>query len=235
MNEQIHNTLQTEYFEKNDKKTMQPSDTPYNERHVQRVIEEGNISKQHRILDIGCGIGRYTLNFAKKGYQIEGLDIAPGLLEQLKRFNENVPLHCADIAYLPKELQKKYDVAVGFFALHHMYDLNETFLGVANCLKPGGRVIFLEPNPYNLLYYIQILATPKMTWKGDKGIVNMRRKKVFSAMENAGFSDLKLSRFGFFPPFIANLKGAQKVEALLENVPIWNPLLPFQIFSGRLK
>ena len=51
-----------------------------------------------------------------------------------------------------------------------------------------------------------------MTWKGDKGMLDMRRRPVFLAMEATGFTQLTLERFGFFPPFLANRPAARKVE-----------------------
>ncbi len=232
MDEQQHNRQQKCYFEENDKRTMQPRCSPYIDRQIERMVAEGNLSPQDRILDVGCGIGRYTLPLADRNYNIEGLDIAGGLLQQLLQ-RKQIPVHCADIAYPPAELLGRFDVVVGFFALHHMFDLERAFVGIAKLLKPGGRVLFLEPNPYNPLYYIQILVTPRMTWHGDKGIVQMRRNRIFSAIAKAGFSKQKLSRFGFFPPFIADQRGAQRVESILERIPLWKPLLPFQIFSAR--
>jgi 2-polyprenyl-3-methyl-5-hydroxy-6-metoxy-1,4-benzoquinol methylase len=234
MDERQHNSWQKSYFEENNKKTMQPRRSPYIDRQIERMVAEGSLSPQDRILDVGCGIGRYTLNLADRNYSIEGLDIAEGLLQQLLQ-RKQIPVHCADIAYPPAELLGRFDVVVGFFALHHMFDLESAFAGIAKLLKPGGRVLFLEPNPYNLLYYIQILVTPRMTWRGDKGILQMRRNRIFSAMAKASFAQQKLSRFGFFPPFVADRKWAQRAESILEKVPVWKPLLPFQIFSARMK
>ena len=52
-------------------------------------------------------------------------------------------------------------------------------------------------------------------------------------MRAAGLSKLRLLRFGFFPPFLANRPGGQKVESWLERFPLWKGLLPFQIFAGE--
>ena len=238
LDEEEHVFYQKRYFEINHKKSMQPSDSPYIERQTARVIRWGNLSKKEKIIDIGCGIGKYTLNLHRKGYRIEGLDIAQGLLEQLQKHNSTdrlLPVHCADVAKPPAELSNQFDVAIGFFALHHMFDLQESFRGIAKLLKPGGRLLFLEPNPYNLLYYLQILFTPKMTWQGDKGILKMRSSILFPALRQAAFEELSIRRSGFFPPLIDNLKGALLIEQFLERFPLWNPLLPFQLILAKKK
>ena len=50
-------------------------------------------------------------------------------------------------------------------------------------------VAFCEPVAYNFLYYLQIIFTKDMTWKGEKGIINMRKSYVFAAMKKAGLCD----------------------------------------------
>jgi SAM-dependent methyltransferase len=236
MQHEQHIFHQKEYFEKNHKKTMQPRTSAYISRQVDRVIAEGHLAKTDRIIDIGCGIGKYTINLSQRGYQVEGLDIAPGLLEQLQKYapkDNPIPVHCSDISTPPAALIGQFDTAIGFFALHHMFDLEKSLKGAAKLLKKGGTLLFLEPNPYNILYYLQILLTPKMTWQGDKGIVKMRPSILFPAMKSAGLIDCKVKRSGFFPPFIADLRGALAIERQLEKIPLWRKCLPFQIFTAK--
>lgn len=231
-----HNLRQKQYFEKMVKPTMVPNNSPYLRRQVNELLKFSNISKQDRILEIGCGMGRYTLLLAQEGLKIEGLDLSPILLERLQSFNKdqfNIPLHCADVSNPPKELVEKFDLVIGFFMLHHLHNLNSSFTGIARFLKPGGRMVFLEPNPLNLLYYIQILLTPGMTWEGDKGIIKMRPSLISKAMQEAGIGKFTMSRFGFFPPFLANSNLGMSLEKYLESVPIWQTFLPFQLFRGE--
>ena len=231
-----HNEYQIDYFEQNYKKTMQPAvGTPYSNRQVDELVQYANLQKDELILDVGCGIGRYTLPLAERGFNVEGLDLTQGLLDQLHEHDGgryNISLYCADVLNPPEELVGKYDVLVGFFTLHHLHDIHACYASMINLLKPGGRIIFLEPNAYNPLYYVQIALTPRMTWDGDGGVRLMRRGYIFDAMEKAGFENLSIERFGFFPPMIVNRPGGQTVESIFESIPIWKPILPFQMFMG---
>ena len=101
-----------------------------------------------------------------------------------------------------------------FFTLHHVHDIPACYRAMAQMVKPGGRIVFLEPNPFNLLYYLQILFTPRMTWSGERGIPNMRKSLVFEAMHTAG---------GFYP-------GARRVQTGVETE--WPPR-PGQYDKGR--
>lgn len=231
-----HNRYQRAYFEGSLKKTMVPRDSRYLRRHVKELLRFGGIAPGDRVLELGCGMGRYTLLLAEMGIAVEGLDLSPVLLDRLRAYGEGgrpIPLHCGDIADPPPGLTGGFDVAAGFFVLHHLEDLPRVFGAVARLLKPGGRVVFLEPNPYNPLYYVQIAITPGMTWRGDRGILKMRRRVIFGALREAGFGHAELERFGFFPPFLADREMGARLEPPLERLSVLRGLLPFQLFRAE--
>lgn len=232
-----HNSAQRHYFERSLKRTMLPADSPYLRRQVDELVRFAGIRNDESLLEVGCGMGRYTLKLAERGLRIEGLDLTPRLLERLREFNAaryDIPLYCADVMNPPPELNERFDVVLGFFTLHHLHDLKPCFRAMKRLLKPSGRVVFLEPNPYNPLYYLQVMLTPGMTWEGDRGIVRMRRRVIFDAMQSAGLVHPALLRFGFFPPALANMRRVQTIERRLESFPLWRAALPFQLFRGEL-
>jgi SAM-dependent methyltransferase len=232
-----HNLHQRTYFEGTLKKTMVPRPSPYVERQVRELIREARLSPGDRILDVGCGMGRYTLPLAGLGYRVEGLDLAPGLLARLGEYNGgrfDIPLHAGDLLKMPAELGPSFDAVIGFFTLHHLHDIDRCCAALAGLLKPGGRLAFLEPNPYFPAYYLQILLTPRMTWKGERGLLKMRRGPIFAALRRAGFVNAKLGRFGLFPPLLANRRWGRLIEAAGEALISWSPFLAFQLFSAEL-
>jgi SAM-dependent methyltransferase len=230
-----HNAAQREYFEGREKPRMRPSGSPYIQRHVVEMIRAAGLRPEERVLEVGCGMGRYTIPLAERGFQIEGMDLSPVLLGRLRDFyggHHPIPLFVSDAADPDPALRGRYDAVVGFFALHHMLDLRRCFEGMTSLLRPGGRVVFLEPNAFNPLYYVQIAFTPGMTWQGDGGVARMRPAVVLGAMARAGLANLSVERFGFFPPFLANTRRGRDLEAILERVPFLRPVLPFQLFRG---
>jgi SAM-dependent methyltransferase len=230
-----HNRAQIEYFEHAGKQAMRPTSTPYVERQVDALLRFAGLGAGHHLLDVGCGMGRYTLPLAERGLSVAGIDLSRTLLDRLEAFNagrHEIPLHCADILELPESLERTFDAVVGFFTLHHLHDLSASFAAMARLVRPGGRIAFLEPNPLNVLYYIQLVVAPGMSWQGDKGILNMRPRTVFGAMEEAGLTSPTLRRFGLFPPFAANRPLGARLERRLEHVPLWRPFLAFQLFRG---
>ena len=233
---EAHNRTQLRYSEQ-DKPGMVPSGSPYLRRHTDALVGYAGLQPGERVLEVGCGMGRYTLLLAERGIAVEGLDLSPVLLERLRAFDGgrfDVPLHVADVIEPPADLLGRFDAVVGFFTLHHLHDLGVSFRAMARFLTPGGRIAFLEPNPYNPLYYVQMAITPDMTWEGDRGMLRMRRSVIFEAMIGAGLERLAHRRFGFLPPFLANAAHGLELEATLERVRPLEPALPFQLFRGTL-
>lgn len=231
-----HNEVQKSYYEQKDSFSMRPANSRYVNRHLDKFLEQTKIKKEGRILDVGCGRGKYTLLLAERGYPVEGMDLTPGLLDQFRRSDGerfNIPLYQSDITTHDPNLDGQFDAVVGFFVLHHLFNITKSFTAIAALAKPGAQVIFLEPNAYNPLYYLQMLLIPGMTWKGDKGVFKMRKNLIFKAMKDAGLTNLEIHRFGFFPPFITNTYFGEQLEGVFEKFPLWQQILPFQIFIGQ--
>lgn len=228
---EVHNRTQIRYFGAL-KPNMMPNETPYIRRHVAEMLEFAKITPADRVLEVGCGMGRYTIPLIHAGVHVEGLDLSPFLLAKLREAApRDVTLHEADIWHPPAHLEAQFDAAIGFFTLHHLHDLELCFESMARLVKPGGRIVFLEPNAFNPLYYVQVAITPGMTWEGDRGIADMRKGRVFRAMRHAGLTDLRVHRFGYFPPFIANTTVGAKAERVMEKITL-RAMLPFQLFAG---
>lgn len=223
------------YYDGPTRKHMVPVDSPYLRRHIAEALKDAEVTAGDRILEIGCGMGRYTLLLASQKLAVEAIDMSPVMLQRLEKFNSSssrVTLHCGDIESLGEEFEGRFDAVLGFFVLHHLADLPRSFAAVLRALRRGGRAVFVEPNPFNPLYYAQIAITPGITWKGDRGILNMRRGIVLEAMREAGLRDPGLRRFGFFPPQIANLTWTGPFERRIEAITLLEPVLPFQVFRA---
>lgn len=231
-----HNRSQRRYFERAPHRTLRPTGSTYLRRHVDVVNEFAGIGRGDRVLEVGCGMGRYTLLLAEQGVAVEGLDLSPQLLEELQACNidgSTIPVHGFDIVDCPPEMYGTFDAVVGFFVLHHVHDVDACLAVAAKLVRPGGRVAFLEPNPADPLYYVQIALTPEMAWKGERGMLTMTTKHMFPAMERAGLTDLHFRRFGLFPPFVTNRRLGARLESALEDTPLPSPTRPFHLFGGH--
>ncbi len=231
-----HNHYQRSYFEHADHPSLKPTGSLYLRRHVEAMVRFAGIKAGDRVLEVGCGMGRYTFLLAELGIDVEGLDLSPQLLEKMKQYNQggyDIPLHGFDLLECPPEMFGRFDAVIGFFVLHHVHDIEACFSTIGQLVRPGGRVAFLEPNPSNPLYYVQILTTPEMSWKGERGMLKMRPHLWSAAMEGAGLRPTSFVRFGYFPPFVINRRWGGRLETALERVPVWDWAHPFQLLGGE--
>ena len=91
------------------------------------------------ILDVGCGMGRYTRIADKMGGEIVGVDLSQSVLKayQVTRDNPFVHIVQGDILHLPF-WGKRFDIIYSLGVLHHTPDTRQSFLSLPKYLKRGG-------------------------------------------------------------------------------------------------
>ena len=230
-----HNRYQREYFENTERSRIALADTPYVLGHVERMIDAADLTTDRRILEVGSGLGKFTLPLAARGYQLTANDLSPHLLERLDHAAAGrVQTLCCDIHDIERHVSTPFDCAIGFFVLHHLVDFERIFLAISRVMRPGGRIAFCEPVAWNPLYYLQILLTPGMRFAGEPSITSMRPGVILPALTRAGFIEVESRRYGYFPPFIKNRAWGARLEDWLDDsavVPFPNA---FQIFTARM-
>jgi 2-polyprenyl-3-methyl-5-hydroxy-6-metoxy-1,4-benzoquinol methylase len=235
-----HNAAQRAYYEgrtSTQNRRIEVRSTPYVVNHIERFLAFSNLQAGERVLDVECGMGKYTLPLAERGHELEALDISPRLLEALAsaaRGRAVVPTHCTDILRPSGDLYGRFDVVAGFFMLHHLADVGEAFGQMRELLKAKGRVVFLDVNPLCRLYYIQIALTPGMSWRAERGILNLTSSKLRAGLAAAGFHNSRIERFGLLPPVLRSRPGAGAVERLFDAVAVLRPVAAFQLISAEL-
>jgi 2-polyprenyl-3-methyl-5-hydroxy-6-metoxy-1,4-benzoquinol methylase len=206
--------------------------TPYAQRHLDVVLRAARVAPGDRVVDVGCGPGKYTVGLAARGFDVTGLDLTPALLEQLRKTAPGVTAVQGDLVDPPAHLHGSFDAVTGFFVLHHLDDLDAAVAGGRLLARPGGRVVFIEPNAWFPGFYLQVTLTQGMGWRAEKGIVHMRAARLRRAVAAAGLRDIEVTTFGAFPPVLANKRWGRRLEARLENVPGWDGAKAFVVVSG---
>jgi len=232
--QETHNQYQRDYFDKVDRSRIALTVSPYVLAHLDRVIQHGELDRQEEILEVGSGLGKFTLPLASNGYRITANDLSPVLLNELKSAsNGAISTICCDVAEIAAHSKEHFNRIVGFFVLHHLIDFDRVFTALYSVLNPGGKLAFCEPVAWNPLYYAQILLTPSMSFAGERSITAMQPRIILPAMRRAGFVDAASHRYGYFPPILKNRSWGNKLERWFDRRS-WVPFPhAFQILSAK--
>ncbi len=135
-------------------------------RLIMRVRELASEGRQD-VLDLGCGSGFLSLEMARQGARVTGIDCSAGQLAIAGYFGEAperwrahlFPRYlCLDTQpqdWVPPRYERRdfnawipeagsLDIVVAHDALHHAPDLEKTAGLIAGALKPGGEALILD-------------------------------------------------------------------------------------------
>jgi tellurite methyltransferase len=120
------------------------------DKAVNSLVEKIDRVKINKVLDLGCGIGRHALLFAKAGFSVTALDSSTEALAVLLQTarTEGVRLKITEGGYNPSLFPRNYfDMVIAFNVLYHGYRKDfENAINTANYwLKPGGLFFFTCP------------------------------------------------------------------------------------------
>jgi SAM-dependent methyltransferase len=102
-----------------------------------------------RVLDAGCGQGRYAAWLVEQGADVVAVDENAEMLEQARRrVGERAEIHRGDITE-PFEFvdDESIDGIVCGLSLHYVEDWRDAFEVFARALRPGGWLVFSAQNP----------------------------------------------------------------------------------------
>jgi 2-polyprenyl-3-methyl-5-hydroxy-6-metoxy-1,4-benzoquinol methylase len=102
-----------------------------------------------RILDLGCGTGQIARNLADRGGRVVGVDFSARAIEIARRegFSGNPTYRVQSIFELADDSAFDVVLSMGCLAVacRGAADLNEALRRIHNALKPGGRLVVVEP------------------------------------------------------------------------------------------
>lgn len=108
------------------------------------------------LLDAGCGSGIYGKRLAQRGYQATGADLCDDMVEIANTRNpvEGFKAIQGDLEDLSLFPENHFDVIFFGQMLHHFPNIAKVMKATHHWLKPGGKMMILEPNgsnPVNLI------------------------------------------------------------------------------------
>src|SRR6188474_1082618 len=146
------------------------------EAEIDRVLAMMRPPEGARVLDLACGTGRHSIELARRGFSVVGVDIADDLLEVASREAELQSVEGAsfqEVDLRELDFEDEFDLvlnlndgAVGYFETEE--ENHRTFEVIARALRAGGGNLIQLPN---VLYAENHL--PQKTWIEGEGMIEL--------------------------------------------------------------
>jgi SAM-dependent methyltransferase len=118
-------------------------------RHLDHMLANVDIAGDARVLDVGCGGGRSTIEVARRADagDVLGIDISLRMIEYARRAAEaaglrNVTFEHGDAQVHPFA-PRSFDLTVSVFGTMFFDDPAAAFANIARAMRPGGRLAIL--------------------------------------------------------------------------------------------
>lgn len=96
-----------------------------------------------RMLDVGCGNGRYLLTMRTLGWDVQGVELSENGVRVCRQ--ANLPVHHGDLASASFP-DNAFDLITVRHVIEHIPDPQPFMQELARILKPGGRLVIETPN-----------------------------------------------------------------------------------------
>jgi ubiquinone/menaquinone biosynthesis C-methylase UbiE len=214
-----------------------PSGQRRAERRAELFIERGELGPGRRALELGCGTGVFLEKTARSGATIHGLDLSEDLLAKARarlKALANVTLDEGNAEKMPYPAGD-FDTVYGSSVLHHL-DLDAALRETHRVMKPGGRLVFAEPNIFNPQVAVMFhLRVTKEYFGVSPDEMAFSRFRAKTALANAGFSEVRVTPMDFLHPATpaAWLNGVARLGSWLERVPLVREIAGSLLLEAR--
>ena len=172
-----------------------------------------------RVLDVGCGTGRF-LNALPARYDRTGIDVSAKMLDYARE--KGLRVEKASGEELPFD-DDSFDLVATFAVLHHLIDpdvVRASLREMVRVTRPNGVVIVWDHNPLNPYWRFLMAKSPQD--QGDERLVPA--KLIVDTLKGSPTKTVSLRRMTFTPDFTppGALSSAAKLERILERIPVIN-------------
>ncbi len=136
------------------------------QEEVDKIEKLLHIERSAKILDLCCGIGRHSLEFSQRAYDVTGVDRTPAYIEKAKLEAEKLNLNTTFVLGDMREYcaSNSFDVIINLFGSFGYFenpdDDQKVVKNMYTSLRPGGQFL-IETAPWNCPHCCSTVAFPR--------------------------------------------------------------------------
>jgi SAM-dependent methyltransferase len=118
---------------------------------LKEILKLSNPQKDDTVLDVACGEGVVTFEYASLVKHVTGIDVDPKMIAQAKiaqkeKKLENIKWEIRDASILPFQ-DDEFSIVVTRYSMHHMIDPNTVLKEMNRVCQPGGKILVVDVTP----------------------------------------------------------------------------------------
>ena len=197
----------------------------------------GENQQEKRILDLGCGPGRFGIKLAAlTSADVIGLDVSDVAIEKantLAKKNGISNFHATKHDFKDSHYNEYFDFVLTVNMLHHTDEQDKIAENVYKSLKPGGAWIIIENNPFNLMFIPFFILIGQLrahlTWQYLKA----NKHSLGKLVKRHKFQISEIQRYGFLPTMLYNYSSLFiTINKILNKLPLINELAAFHLIKA---
>lgn len=115
---------------------------------LDKLISIASASKKDDVLDVACGSGIVSCEFAKHVSHVTGVDMTQAMLDEAKKTQtkqnlKNVTWEIGDVENLPYQ-DNRFSIVISRFGFHHFLNPSKVLSEMKRVCKPDGIIIVVD-------------------------------------------------------------------------------------------
>jgi 2-polyprenyl-3-methyl-5-hydroxy-6-metoxy-1,4-benzoquinol methylase len=193
--------------------------------------------KGKKILDLGCGSGRFGVKLAAAGAEsVVGLDLSAVAIEKANLLAKDLSVtnfHAFQKPLNSNEFLNTFDYVLCVNMLHHTSEQDLVLNYIYNSLKDGGALIVLENNSFNPFFIPFFIMIGALKSHLTLQYLKSNKYSLRNMITRSGLKIEKVERYAWLPTMLYNTSSLFiGLNKFLNSIPVINEFSAFHFFKA---